>query len=84
MNSLAFGSLSFLSRKRTKRGGSNITRFSSSGPHRSSETTRDKRLQIQTALPFKIPYAKICEILNVTEVPAQSKENIHTEPVATL
>lgn len=33
---------------------------------RKLETNRDKRLQIQTALLFNIPYKEICEKLNVT------------------
>ena len=32
-----------------------------------AETSRDKRLQIQTALLFRIPYAEIKEVLDVTD-----------------
>jgi len=39
----------------------------SPSPHRRRETTRDLRIQIQTALLFKVPYGTIKEVLNVTE-----------------
>jgi hypothetical protein len=35
--------------------------------HRHNETSRDKRLMIQTALLFKIPYKEICRVLDVIE-----------------
>jgi hypothetical protein len=44
-----------------------VTTFITSTPPGRKETTRDKRIQIQTALLFKIPWKEIREKLDVTD-----------------